>query len=78
MVDILGKNFDPKTFTEDKETLSTFYQNEGHRDFRVLSDSLIVNEDDASLTFKSILKKGQNIFIEILFSMGIKLLKKRN
>ena len=48
------KNFDPKTFTEDKETLSTFYQNEGHRDFRVLSDSLIVNEDDASLTLSLI------------------------
>ena len=56
------KNFDPKTFTEDKETLSTFYQNEGHRDFRVLSDSLIVNEDDASLTLQINIEEGPKYF----------------
>jgi outer membrane protein insertion porin family len=56
------KNFDPKTFTEDKEALSVFYQNEGHRDFRVLSDSLIVNEDDASLTLQINIEEGPKYF----------------
>ena len=56
------KSFDPKTFTEDKEALSVFYQNEGHRDFRVLSDSLIVNEDDASLTLQINIEEGPKYF----------------
>ena len=56
------KNFDSKTFSEDKEALLAFYQNEGHRDFRVLSDSLIVNEDDASLTLQINIEEGPKYY----------------
>ena len=56
------KNFDSKTFLEDKEALSTFYQNEGHRDFRVLNDTLIVNEDDATLTLQINIEEGPKYY----------------
>ena len=56
------KNFDKKLFDEDKEGLVAFYQNEGHRDFRVLNDSLIVNDDDASLTLKINLQEGEKYY----------------
>ena len=56
------KNFDSKTFSEDKEALSVFYQNEGHRDFRVLSDTLIVNEDDATLTLQINIEEGPKYY----------------
>ena len=56
------KNYDPKTFNEDKATLTSFYQNEGHRDFRVLSDSLIVNEEDSSLTLQIEIEEGPKYY----------------
>ena len=56
------KNFDSKTFTEDKEALLAFYQNEGHRDFRVLGDSLIVNEEDTSLTLQINIEEGPKYY----------------
>ena len=56
------KNYDPKTFNEDKATLTSFYQNEGHRDFRVLSDSLIVNEEDSSLTLQIKIEEGPKYY----------------
>ncbi len=56
------KNFDPKLFDEDKEKLLAFYQNEGHRDFRVLNDSLIVNDDEASLTLKINIEEGEQYY----------------
>lgn len=56
------KNFDSKTFLEDKEALSTFYQNEGHRDFRVLNDTLIVNEDDATLALQINIEEGPKYY----------------
>ena len=56
------KSYDPKTFSEDKENLKTFYQNEGYRDFRVLSDSLLVNEEDSSLTLNIKIEEGPKYF----------------
>ena len=56
------KNYDPKTFNEDKATLTSFYQNEGHRDFRVLSDSLIVNEEDSSLSLQIKIEEGPKYY----------------
>ena len=52
------KSFDPKTFNEDKEALSAFYQNEGHRDFRVLSDTLLIDEENSELTLQINVEEG--------------------
>lgn len=52
------KSFDPKTFNEDKEALLAFYQNEGHRDFRVLSDTLLVDEETSELTLQINVEEG--------------------
>jgi outer membrane protein insertion porin family len=52
------KSFDPKTFNEDKEALLAFYQNEGHRDFRVLSDTLLIDEENSELTLQINVEEG--------------------
>ena len=70
------KSFDPKTFNEDKETLLAFYQNEGHRDFRVLSDTLLIDEENLLLHCKLMLKRDQNIISENLLLKEIRLLKR--
>ena len=52
------KNFNRKTFNEDKEALLSFYQNNGHRDFRVLSDTLLIDEENSSLTLQINIEEG--------------------
>jgi outer membrane protein insertion porin family len=56
------KNFNTKTFDEDKEALLSFYQNNGHRDFRVLSDTLLVDEESASLTLQINIDEGSKYY----------------
>ena len=56
------KSFDPKTFNEDKETLLAFYQNEGHRDFRVLSDTLLIDEENSALTLQINVEEGPKYY----------------
>ena len=56
------KSYDDKTFLEDKIELSNFYQNEGHRDFRVLKDSLIVDESTSSLTLNITVEEGPKYY----------------
>ena len=53
------KSFDKKTFEEDKTTLVLFYQNEGYRDFQVLSDTLIVDKENSSLTLALSIDEGE-------------------
>ena len=53
------KSFDEKTFEEDKTTLALFYQNEGYRDFQVLSDTLIVDKENSSLTLALSIDEGE-------------------
>jgi len=53
------KSFDKKTFEEDKTTLALFYQNEGYRDFQVLSDTLIVDKENSSLTLALSIDEGE-------------------
>ena len=53
------KSFDEKTFEEDKKTLALFYQNEGYRDFQVLSDTLIVDKENSSLTLALSIDEGE-------------------
>ena len=63
------KSFNPKTFEEDKTKLQQFYQNEGYRDFRVLSDTLLVDEDNKSLSLNIAIEEGpQYYFRNLLFS----------
>lgn len=52
------KSFDKKTFEEDKKTLALFYQNEGYRDFQILSDTLIVDKENLSLTLALSIDEG--------------------
>ena len=53
------KSFDEKTFEEDKTALALFYQNEGYRDFQVLSDTLIVDKENSSLTLALSIDEGE-------------------
>ena len=53
------KSFDEKTFEEDKKTLALFYQNEGYRDFQVLSDTLMINKENLSLTLVLSIDEGE-------------------
>jgi len=43
------KSFNDKLLEEDKALLTTFYQNEGYRDFNVIKDTLVVDEKNNSL-----------------------------
>ena len=56
------KNFNRKTFNEDKEALLSFYQNNGHRDFRVLSDTLLIDEENTSLTLQLNIEEGSKYY----------------
>ena len=53
------KNFDEKTFEEDKKALALFYKNEGYRDFQVVKDSLIIDRDNFALTLLLSLDEGE-------------------
>lgn len=53
------KNFDEKTFDEDKKALALFYQNEGYRDFQVVKDSLVVDRENFALTLVLSLDEGE-------------------
>jgi len=53
------KSFDEKTFEEDKTALALFYQNEGYRDFQVLSDTLMVDKENSSLTLALFIDEGE-------------------
>ena len=46
------KSFNDKLLEEDKALLTTFYQNEGYRDFNVIKDTLVVDEKNNSLNLK--------------------------
>ena len=56
------KSYDDKTFEEDKVELSNFYNNEGHRDFRVLEESLLVDEATSSLTLNIKIEEGPKYY----------------
>ena len=56
------KSYDDKTFEEDKIELSNFYNNEGHRDFRVLEESLLVDEATSSLTLNIKIEEGPKYY----------------
>ena len=51
----------PDDFEEDKLNLISFFKEEGYRDARILSDSLIVNNDN-SLSLKFNLEEGQRYY----------------
>lgn len=67
------KSFNPKTFEEDKSMLQQFYQNEGYRDFRVLSDTLLVDEDDKSLSLNIVIEEGPKYYFRNLEFSGNKI-----
>jgi outer membrane protein insertion porin family len=56
------KNFDKKSFDEDKIKLNDFYQNQGFRDFVINSDSLLVDDDNAELTLIVNIDEGNQYF----------------
>ena len=56
------KSYDDKTFEEDKIELSNFYNNEGHRDFRVLEELLLVDEATSSLTLNIKIEEGPKYY----------------
>ena len=51
----------PDDFEEDKQSLIDFFKEKGYRDARILSDSLIVN-DDNSLSLKFNLEEGKRYY----------------
>ena len=67
------KSFNPKTFEEDKTKLQQFYQNEGYRDFRVLSDTLLVDEDNKSLSLNIAIEEGPQYYFRNLVFSGNKI-----
>ena len=58
------KNYDAKTFEEDKDALISFYQNEGFRDIQILSSDLAVNEKDQSLSLVVKIDEGEVYYYE--------------
>ncbi len=53
------KSFDEKLLEEDKALLTDFYQNQGYRDFNIVQDTLIVNEEKNSLTLVITVDEGE-------------------
>ena len=53
------KSFDERSFEEDKKMLKLFYNNEGYRDFQVLSDTLTINKDKLALTLDLYIDEGE-------------------
>ena len=52
------KSFNDKLLEEDKALLTTFYQNEGYRDFNVIKDTLVVDEKNNSLNLVITINEG--------------------
>ncbi len=53
------KSFNDKLLEEDKALLTTFYQNQGYRDFHVVQDTLIVDEEKNSLNLVVTINEGE-------------------
>ena len=53
------KSFNDKLLEEDKALLTTFYQNQGYRDFHVVQDTLIVDEEKNSLNLVITINEGE-------------------
>ncbi len=53
------KSFNDKLLEEDKALLTTFYQNQGYRDFHIVQDTLIVDEEKNSLNLVVTINEGE-------------------
>ena len=53
------KSFNDKLLKEDKDLLTTFYQNEGYRDFNFVKDTLIVDEENKALNLLITVDEGE-------------------
>ena len=53
------KSFNDKLLEEDKALLTTFYQNQGYRDFHIVQDTLIVDEEKNSLNLVITINEGE-------------------
>ena len=50
--------FDEKKYNDDLNIISQFYRNKGYRDFRIISDSMVLNETKKKLDFVLKIEEG--------------------
>jgi len=62
--------FNKEDFKTDKELLAAFYHNEGYRDFEILSDSLVYNEDKTQVEIILNLYEGPKIVVRNIIWEG--------
>ena len=53
------KSFNEKLLEEDKALLTTFYQNQGYRDFSIVQDTLVVDEEKNALNLIITVDEGE-------------------
>ncbi len=53
------KSFNEKLLEEDKALLTTFYQNQGYRDFSIVQDTLVVDEEKNTLNLIITVDEGE-------------------
>ena len=56
------KSFDQENLEEDIEALTDFYKNQGFRDFRVLSDTLNIDQSQSTLSLNLFLEEGPKYY----------------
>tara|TARA_A100000164_G_scaffold306311_1_gene282737 strand:- start:2247 stop:4625 length:2379 start_codon:yes stop_codon:yes gene_type:complete len=56
------KSFDQENLEEDIEALTDFYKNQGFRDFRVLSDTLNIDQSKSTLSLNLFLEEGPKYY----------------
>ena len=80
--------FDEKKYNDDLNIISQFYRNKGYRDFRIISDSMVLNETKKKLDFvlkieegpkykyRNISWEGMSLFDESILNQVIYIMKK--
>ena len=53
------KSFNEKLLEEDKALLTTFYQNQGYRDFNIVQDTLVIDEEKNALNLIITVDEGE-------------------
>ena len=65
-----SNTFNKEDYKKDKKLLESFYNNEGFRDFEVISDSLVFNEDKTEVDIFINLHEGNKIIVRNIIWEG--------
>lgn len=66
----VSSTFNREDYKKDKELLKSFYNKQGYRDFEIISDSLVFNEDKTELEIFINLNEGNKILVRNIIWEG--------